>query len=282
MNITTFFKTGFVRGHSICRGPLFLGHPVLIHLFMLNTRNLILNGKAVLPPYPVYYLTLVLYTSELRVSKNAGTGWLKIYNYWVTCDTQMTPRCPLTPNSWTPLLSPHLMIIVSKYHENPARHIREEAFSNCGQIHRQIHASICHRLLHYVHELRIRRLWVFSCIEAIKISFSFVLWGFLSRFWHQLQGIPPLPWGIFTPFNPGTAPAYGTLNAQYMKLVVLYCYYAQRNSHNIEVALANRQFHITAAAPMLWNNLPLTLKNACHLCYSYQESSQIYLLLGTL
>ena len=43
-----------------------------------------------------------------------------------------TPRWPLTPNSWTPLLSPHphLLITVSKYHENPSRRIREEAFSN--------------------------------------------------------------------------------------------------------------------------------------------------------
>ena len=50
---------------------------------------------------------------------------------------QMTPRWPLTPNSWTPLLSPHLMIIISKYHENRSRHIREEAFfSNCGRIDR--------------------------------------------------------------------------------------------------------------------------------------------------
>ena len=41
------------------------------------------------------------------------------------------PKWPLDdlwpPNSWTPLLSPHLIIIVSKYHENPSRHIQEKA-----------------------------------------------------------------------------------------------------------------------------------------------------------
>ena len=30
----------------------------------------------------------------------------------------------------------HLIIIVSKYHENPSRHIWEEAFPNCERIHR--------------------------------------------------------------------------------------------------------------------------------------------------
>ena len=29
MNITIIFKTEFIRGHSICRGPLFLGHAVV-------------------------------------------------------------------------------------------------------------------------------------------------------------------------------------------------------------------------------------------------------------
>ena len=60
---------------------------------------------------------------------------LSVFEQW----PQMTPRWPLTPNSWTPLLSPppHLMIIVSKYHKNPSRPIRKEAFfSNCGRIHR--------------------------------------------------------------------------------------------------------------------------------------------------
>ena len=38
----------------------------------------------------------------------------------------MTLRWPLTPNCWTPLLSPHLMIIVSKYHKNPPTHIQDD------------------------------------------------------------------------------------------------------------------------------------------------------------
>ena len=57
---------------------------------------------------------------------------LSVFEQW----HQMTPRWPLTQNSWTPLLLPHLMIIVSKYHENWSRHIRKEAFSNCERIDR--------------------------------------------------------------------------------------------------------------------------------------------------
>ena len=56
---------------------------------------------------------------------------------------KMTPRWPLTPNSWTPVLSPHppnLMIIVSKYYKNPSRHIREEAFYDFGHTDRYTHA----------------------------------------------------------------------------------------------------------------------------------------------
>ena len=49
---------------------------------------------------------------------------LCIFKQW----PQMTPRWPLTPKSWTPLMSPHLMIIVSKYHKNLSRHIWEETF----------------------------------------------------------------------------------------------------------------------------------------------------------
>ena len=54
------------------------------------------------------------------------------------------PKWPLTPNSWTPLLSPppptNLMIIVSKYYKNPSRHIREEAFYDFGHTDRYTHA----------------------------------------------------------------------------------------------------------------------------------------------
>ena len=40
----------------------------------------------------------------------------------------------------TPIVS-HLMIIVSKYHENPSRYIWE-AFSNCEQVDTQIDKQI--------------------------------------------------------------------------------------------------------------------------------------------
>ena len=55
---------------------------------------------------------------------------------------KMTPRWPLTPNSWTHLLPPppHLMITVSKYYKNPSRHIREEAFYDFGHTDRYTHA----------------------------------------------------------------------------------------------------------------------------------------------
>ena len=53
---------------------------------------------------------------------------------------KMTPKWPLTPNSWTPLLSTNLMIIVSKYYKNPSRHIREEAFYDFGHTDRYTHA----------------------------------------------------------------------------------------------------------------------------------------------
>ena len=59
-----------------------------------------------------------------------------------------------------PYLSPYLMIIVSKYHENPSRHIREEAFSNCERTDRYTDrytdTSVCHKLIApMVHELKI-------------------------------------------------------------------------------------------------------------------------------
>ena len=57
-----------------------------------------------------------------------------------------------------PYLSPYLMIIVSKYHENPSRHIREEAFSNCEltdrYTNRYTDTSVCHKLIApMMHEL---------------------------------------------------------------------------------------------------------------------------------
>ena len=55
---------------------------------------------------------------------------------------KMTPRWPVTPNSWIPLLSPpptNLMIIVMKYSKNPSRHIREEAFYDFGHTDRYTH-----------------------------------------------------------------------------------------------------------------------------------------------
>ena len=60
---------------------------------------------------------------------------------------KMTPRWPLTPNSWIPIVPPpppptttNLMIIVSKYSKNPSRHIREEAFYDFGHTDRYMHA----------------------------------------------------------------------------------------------------------------------------------------------
>ena len=55
---------------------------------------------------------------------------------------KMTPRWPLTPNFWTPLLPPppNLMITVSKYYKNPWRHIREEASYDFRHTDRYTHA----------------------------------------------------------------------------------------------------------------------------------------------
>ena len=56
---------------------------------------------------------------------------------------KMTPRWPLTPNSWKPVLSPpppNLMIIVTKYYKNPSWHIREEVFYDFGHTDRYTHA----------------------------------------------------------------------------------------------------------------------------------------------
>ena len=61
-------------------------------------------------------------------------GWrsiLRVFEQW----PQMTPRWTLTPNSWTPLLSPtwwSLCPIIMKIHQD----IWEEAFSNCEWIHK--------------------------------------------------------------------------------------------------------------------------------------------------
>ena len=59
---------------------------------------------------------------------------------------KMTPRWPLTPNSWTPVLfppPPNLMIIVSKYYKKSIKaYLRRSIL--WFWTHRQIHA--CHKL----------------------------------------------------------------------------------------------------------------------------------------
>ena len=50
MNTTTFFKTEFVGGHSICQGLLFLGHIVLFETYVAGQRE---SGCVCYPPVAI-------------------------------------------------------------------------------------------------------------------------------------------------------------------------------------------------------------------------------------
>ena len=75
---------------------------------------------------------LVTQVSSKSIELCRWRSVLSVFELW----SQMTPRWPLTPNSWTPLMSLYPMIVVSKYHKNPSRHTWEKAFWNRGWIDR--------------------------------------------------------------------------------------------------------------------------------------------------
>ena len=75
----------------------------------LRSKILFLNTPK--GPLPKDLFTPV---SSKSIESCSRRSVLSIFEQWL----QMIPRWPLTPNFWTPLLFPHLMITVSKYYDD--------------------------------------------------------------------------------------------------------------------------------------------------------------------
>ena len=61
---------------------------------------------------------------------------------------QMTPRWPLTPNSWTPpIVSPPDDHYIQVSWKSIKAYSRRSIFSNCGRIDTQIDTAVCHKLI---------------------------------------------------------------------------------------------------------------------------------------